>query len=91
VAILSSLSAASFWSSLFLNGNLIGSSNVSEYNGPVEQYSPFTLQSTLNLKKGDRLWVEIGGTISYLYDDYPDYPYTHFSGFMLEEEIVASL
>jgi hypothetical protein len=57
---------------------------------PVDQVSPLTLQSTLNLKKGDRVWIEISfsGSSSYLYDN--DYPYTHFTGFMLEEEIVAS-
>ncbi|XP_046456651.1 uncharacterized protein LOC124203824 [Daphnia pulex] len=80
-----------FYSRLFLNGNVIGSSYVEENNGPVDQYNPVTLQSTLNLKTGDQLWVEInyGGGSSYLYDN--SNRYTHFTGFMLEEEIVASL
>jgi hypothetical protein len=79
-------------SELYLNGNLIGQSFVKENKGPVDQYSPVTLQSTLNLKKGDQLWVEIyysTGSSSFLYDA-GDY-LTHFTGFMLEEEIVASL
>jgi hypothetical protein len=92
-ASLASSSGCWFTSSLILNGNLIGQSNVGENNVPVSQYNPLTLQSTLNLKTGDQLWVEIsysGGSSSYLYD-YPGDHYTHFTGFMLEEEIVASL
>jgi hypothetical protein len=80
-----------FYSHLFLNGNRIGSSHVYESNGPVLQMSPLTLQSTLNLKKGDQVWMQIEytGSSSYLYDNYAQH--THFTGFMLEEEIVASL
>jgi hypothetical protein len=52
-----------------------------------------SLQSTLNLKKGDQLWVQIDGFSSsedsYLYDNTEHH--THFMGFMLEEEIAASL
>jgi hypothetical protein len=87
-------SAAGFASILYLNGDLIGSSVVYENNDPVEQRNPLTLQSTLSLKKGDQVWVQIdyypSGSSSYLYDDNSDH-YTHFTGFMLEEEIVASL
>jgi hypothetical protein len=54
------------------------------------QLSPLTLQSTLNLKKGDQVWVEISYlTGAYLSDDVVHY--NHFTGFMLEEEILASL
>ncbi len=76
---------------LRLNGNRIGTSFVREDNVPVDQNSPLTLQSTLNLKKGDQVWVTIEyfDQSSYLRDD--KYHYTHFTGFMLEEEIVASL
>jgi hypothetical protein len=90
-AYLSSSSPVAFHSRLISNGNLIGASYVREDNGPVNQLSPLTLQSTLNLKKGDQLWVQIGydGSHSYLYDD--SRYFTHFTGFILEEEIVASL
>jgi hypothetical protein len=87
-----SSSNVSFWSRLYLNGNVIGSSRFAEYNSPVDQNSPLTLQSTLNLKTGDQLWVQIdytSGSSSSLYDSSSHY--THFTGFMLEEEIVASL
>jgi hypothetical protein len=92
LARLYSSSAVDFYSFLYLNGNVIGASNVYEYNGPVDQRSPLTLQSTLNLKKGDQLWVQIqySGSSAYLHD-YHGSHYTHFTGFMLEEEIAASL
>ena len=91
VALLSSSSAVDFYSELYLNGNRIGSSFVLEESGPVSQYNPLTLQSTLNLKTGDQLWLTIvySGKSSYLHDN--EYHHTHFTGFMLEEEIVASL
>ena len=75
---------------LYLNGGQIGIGDVLETNTPG-QYSPVTLQSTLNLKSGDQVWLEIfyQSTEAYLYDD--GYHYTHFTGYMLDEEIVASL
>jgi hypothetical protein len=79
-----------FYSHLYLNGNLIGSSSVEENKDPVKQYNTLSLQSTLNLKKGDQVWVTIDYTgSSYLRDD--GNHLTHFTGFMLEEEIGASL
>jgi hypothetical protein len=92
VARLLSSSSVDFYSYLYLNGNIIGSSNVDDNNGPVNQFSPLTLQSTLNLKKDDQVWVVIysySRSSSYLHDD--SRHFTHFTGFMLEEEIVASL
>jgi hypothetical protein len=86
------LLSVDFFSSLYLNGDIIGVSQVQENKGPVDQLSPFSLQSTLNLKKGDRVWVAIGyfdPTYSFLWDN--GFHFTHFTGFMLEEEIVASL
>jgi hypothetical protein len=92
VARLKDSSDADFLSFLYLNGKIIGVSTVYEGNGPVDQYSPLTLQWTLNLKKGDRVWVEIfypSSELNSLHDS--NGHYTHFTGFMLEEEIVASL
>jgi hypothetical protein len=83
----SSSSYVYFASSLYLNGKIIGLSSVRENKYPVNQQSPFTLQSTLNLKKGDQVWVTIES--SYLVDDI--FHRTHFTGWMLEEEIVTSL
>jgi hypothetical protein len=91
LARLSSSSNANFYSYLFLNGNQIGTSFVQENKYPVDQHSPMSFQWTLNLKKGDQLWLTIGysGSDSYLYDSSGHL--THFTGFMLEEEIVESL
>jgi hypothetical protein len=80
---------------LYLNGMEFGSNFVVENRGPVYQFSPLTLQSTLNLEKGDRVWVQISYFPStYIGVDIRSHHqdrYTHFTGFMLEEEIVASL
>jgi hypothetical protein len=91
VARLYSSSSISLTSYLYLNGKIIAASHVGEYNIPVDQFNPLTLQSTLNLKKGDQLWMEISysSDYSYLHDNANHW--THFTGFMLEEEIVASL
>jgi hypothetical protein len=93
VSLSSSSSAVFLDSSLYLNGNRIGSSNVYEANTPVDQRNPLTLQSTLNLEKGDQVWVQIyynnsTDSSSSLSDD--SRYLTHFMGYMLEEEIVAS-
>ncbi len=89
----SSTSSSGFSSVLYLNGKIIGASRVEEGNSTENQKSPLTLQSTLNLKKGDRVWVQMShtGTTAnfYLYDDIAHS--THFTGFMLEEEIITSL
>ncbi len=77
---------------LNLNGGLIGMGYFSESNSQsARQSSPLTLQSTLNLKSGDQVWMEIYSmsTGAYLIDD--SYHYNHFTGWMLEEEIAASL
>jgi hypothetical protein len=91
VAHLNFPSVAWFFSNLYLNGNIIATSLVQEHKGPVHQYSPKSFQSTLKLKTGDQLWVKMGyaGSSSYFFDD--RYHHTHFTGFMLEEEIAVSL
>jgi len=87
---LSSESYVSLGVFLYLNGHQIGTGYVTEASTLGEMWSPLTLQSTLNLKKGDQVWVQIVFmTLSSLFDN--EYHYTHFTGFMLQEEIVASL
>ena len=80
-----------FGVSLSVNGGLIGTGFVEDANVNVNQRSPLTFQSTLKLKKGDRVWVTIFfiSPGAFLYDF--ERVYTQFTGFMLEEEIVASL
>ena len=77
---------------LYLNGGLIGTGRVEESNNVDDHETPLTLQSTLNLKKDDQVWVAISvqSTGTLLYDDTAHH-YNHFTGFMLEEDIVTSL
>jgi hypothetical protein len=73
-----------------VNGHQTGTGYVTQASTPEEMWSPLTLQSTLNLKTGDQVWVQIVFmTLSTLFDN--EYHYTHFTGFMLQEEIAASL
>ena len=77
---------------LYLNGGLIGTGYVEESNNNAWQHSPLTVQSTLNLKKGDQVWVEIRQkTSGAVLEDFDSRHYNHFTGFLLKEEIVASL
>ena len=58
----------------------------------ADQETPLTVQSTLNLKSGDQIWAAIDyGHLEASLIDYYNAHYTHFTGFMLEEDIVASL
>ena len=83
-----SIFRVSFGVGLYLNGGYIGAGFVDEANTINGQLSPFTLQSTLSLKKDDQIRVQIHwGT--HLFDN--GNHHTHFTGFMLEEEIAASL
>ncbi len=74
-----------------MNGGRIGLGHVEESNTVASQNSPLTLQSTLNLKKGEQVWVAIywQSTGTSLADN--GNHHTHFTGFMLEEDIAASL
>jgi hypothetical protein len=76
---------------LFLNGLYIGEASVKEGNTGTDLYSPLTIQSTLNMESGDQVWLEtVGWSVgAYLVDK--GNHFTHFTGFMLEEEIVTSL
>jgi hypothetical protein len=75
---------------LYLDGKAVGSGMVVEAYTVVDQLSPLTLQSTLNLKKGSQVWlhtfsmspgVSLADNGSHL---------THFVGWMLDEDIFGS-
>ena len=74
---------------LVLNGDVIRNSYVSEQHTTADQSSPLTLQTTISLKSDDQIWLQIESISSgvKLYKN----SYTHFTGFLLEEEIVVSL
>ena len=76
---------------LFLNGNQIGVGESEEANSLSGQNEQLSLQSTLNLKAGDKIWLEIirtSGAGEFLFDAGG---YNHFSGWLLEEEFSMSL
>ena len=86
-----SSSLSKFTMILYLNGAIIGLGHVEEANTVFGQNDQVTVQSTLNLKKGDRVWLQIWDFSEgvYLYDD--SNHFTHFTGFMLEEDILESI
>ena len=75
---------------MYLNGNLIGSGWASDYS-TVQQSETLSLQSALNLQKGDQISLQINhmDTGTYLHDS--SNHYNHFSGWLLEENISQSL
>jgi hypothetical protein len=75
--------------SLYVSGNQIGRGGVGE-DGENHK-STLSLQSTEYLKKGQQVWVQIIGISPgmSLWDD-PGHM-THFTGFLLKEDIAASL
>lgn len=72
---------------LLLNGNLVGKAFTDNNNDSFETYS---LQTTLNLQAEDQIWLIIDSMPNaYLYDDGSHY--THFTGWLLQEDISKSL
>ena len=81
---------------LYLGGNSIRRVQAEESNSVSNQFSSLSLQSTLNLVKDVSIWLQIDVMSSgvVLYDDATSEGgghWTHFTGWMLEEDIVASI
>lgn len=74
--------------SLKVNGNNIGSGKSSSEK---KNYGTYSIQSTLSLRTGDQVWVAINSDRdkSGLQDDGAHF--THFTGWLLEEDISQSL
>ncbi|XP_059351512.1 uncharacterized protein LOC130694055 [Daphnia carinata] len=79
---------------LYKNGERIAISQVNiGYLVYPDNRSPITLQSTVSLQAGDKVWIQIYIGISggFLYDDSDvevnQGSHTHFNGWLLEEEI----
>jgi hypothetical protein len=72
---------------LFLNDNSLAYGYADEMSADY-QYETFSLQSTLNLIKGDQVWIQISSmeTGVYLYGGL----FTHFNGWLLQEDIFQS-
>ena len=70
---------------LYLNGNLIGSGLADDQ---ADDYPTFTIQSTLQLNAGDQVSLKLRSDKSgYLFDDYLGGHYTHFTGWLLQEDL----
>ena len=72
---------------LFLNGVVIEWGRADDI-GTTSQFEKYSFQSTLNLQKGDEIWLQIGGMSAgaYLFGS----GYNHFSGYLLEEKIAIA-
>ena len=74
---------------MYLHGNQIAKGFADEVGSTALQSETSSFQSTLNLEKGDEIWLEIYSmsiTGTYLVGGY----YTHFSGYLLEENIAVA-
>lgn len=74
--------------SLYLNGNLVGSGWHGVVGGMGDHITQRGFHATLHLNAGDKVWVGIESRSQgiYLFDD--DRHLTHFTGWLLEEEIL---
>jgi hypothetical protein len=72
---------------LYKNSAVIGSSHGDEISDTDYLYEIFSLQSTLNLVAGDQIWLES----SYMPSGVYLAGYTHFTGWLLEEDISKTL
>jgi hypothetical protein len=73
---------------LFKNGAAIANSYADEI-GAGYKYEAHSLPSTLNLQNGDQIWLQITGMTPGVF--LRGGSYTHFNGFLMEEEISQSL
>jgi hypothetical protein len=83
----SSSSLAQFVVGIFLNDIQIGSSWDDEANTVIGQEVPVVLQSTVNLQKGDQVWLQVtaitGGVTMHSVPS--------FTGWLLQENLSQSL
>jgi hypothetical protein len=76
---------------LLKNGSAVERADIVETNTVAYQKSPLTLMSTLNLQSGDQLYLLPNSMSPGVNLNGDGYTFTYFTGFLLEEEIVASL
>lgn len=73
---------------LMWNNSIIGTGLVKNYG---DGFGTLSIESTINLKMNDKVWVQITGkSNSYLFDDNTNH-YTHFTGQLLQEDLPQSL
>jgi hypothetical protein len=76
-----------FQLTLYKNGGEIGRA-FSDERSDIRKHGSFSLQSTLDLKKGDQIWPMISVIAQKV--NLVGHGYTHFSGFLLDEDIMWS-
>jgi hypothetical protein len=71
---------------LMVNGVHFGRANCDSH--PGNEWETLSFQSTIELKAGDSVWLQIvGQKSSHLTDKGIDGQFTHFSGWLLQEEL----
>lgn len=77
--------------SLYLNGEHIGRGETQTKNGNMDTYDweTYTLQSVLNLKRGDQVWLSVSSQGNTFLQDNNN-RFTHFTGWLLEEDVFSS-
>ena len=78
-------SSQSIGVSLLLNGNNIGRGYTS--GDIVTGHQGFSIESTLNLKTGDKVWIQITGISAGMTFHDNSGHYTHFNGRLLQENM----
>ncbi len=75
---------------LYVNGNEIGVA-LSDEVGTVEQFGTYDMESTLNLKSGDQVWMAIKykSLFTYIFDNFQHH--NHFTGWLLQQDFENSV
>ncbi|EFX82394.1 hypothetical protein DAPPUDRAFT_241345 [Daphnia pulex] len=75
---------------LYSNGNEIGLA-LSDEVGTTEQFGTYDMESTLNLKSGDQVWLAIKykSADTYVFDNFQHH--NHFTGWLLQQDFVNSV
>ncbi|EFX78137.1 hypothetical protein DAPPUDRAFT_246487 [Daphnia pulex] len=76
-----------FHASLRRNGELIGRVEAAMTQGVSSD--GFSLQSTLHLQAGEQIWIQ-SDTEEYMYLHDNGNHYTHFTGWLLQEDVAQS-
>lgn len=75
-----------FQLTLYKNGGEIGRA-FSDEMSDLRKHGTFSMQSTLDLMKGDQIWPMISVIAPQV--NLVGHGYTHFSGFLLDEDLVG--
>jgi hypothetical protein len=77
------------WIFFFLNNKRVAFKRISDSIGDV--YRELTIQSTLSLKAGDQIWLELLMSEGVFLYDIRNNGYNHFTGMLMEENLAGRL